>query len=224
MTSLRLVLKAQGTRQNRRGRWLGIFAGAFFFVWLFGAYAFLDASTPPGQRLPGWPAILLIGLIPGAVWYVALVRPNVGRALGLTQAVYSQAVVDAAAIELSVAGLEPARYRWDDIAALERAGKDWRFVGPDGSTVTIVPLELALPKSSWFDAPTLAEAIVERRPDRYALRGGRFEAGLTEFALRAPGDPVGRVRTVMDRRVLGLGIVLFILANIALFWMLSQPR
>ena len=226
MTSLRVVLKAQGARQNRRGRLLGIFAVLFFFAWLFGGYTLLDATTPPDERLPGGLTALLIaiGLIPGAIWYVARVRPRVGRALGLIQATFSQAVVDAAAIELSIEGLEPERYRWEDITALERAGKDWRFVGPDGATVTTVPYELAVPKSSLFDAPTLAEAIVERRPDRYALRGGRFESGLTEFSLREQGDPVGRVRTVVDRRVLGLGIVLFILANIALFWMLSQPR
>jgi hypothetical protein len=223
MTSMRLVLKAQGARQNRKGRWLGIFAVVFFFVWLFGAYAFLDASTPPDRRLPELPTALLIaiGLIPGATWYVALIRPKIGRALGLIQATFSQAVVDAAAIELSIEGREPVRYRWDDITALERAGKDWRFVGPDGSTVTTVPYELAIPKSSWFDAPTLAEAIVERRPDRYALRGGRFESGLTEFALREQGDPVGRVRAEMDPRVLGLGIVLFIIAFILLVIMLE---
>jgi hypothetical protein len=136
MTSVRLVLKAQGARQNRRGRALGIFAVAFFFVWLFGVHALLDATTPPDQPLPGGLTrglLIVIALIPCAVWYVALVRPRVGRVLGLTQATFSQAVVDAAAIELSVEGLEPVRLagtrspRWNGLA---RTGDSWVPMDP----------------------------------------------------------------------------------------------
>lgn len=154
--------------------------------------------------------------------YVSMLRPKLGRSLGLIKADLSRAVIDQSGVELSDEGSAPQRHRWDDVAALEQAGKDWRFVGSEGSVLATIPSELALPRPSWSDAPTLAEAIVEMRPDRYALRGGRFEPGLTEFALRGPDDPVGRVRNVTRWRILVLGIVLFILANVALFWMLSQ--
>jgi len=156
--------------------------------------------------------------------YVAFNRPRIGHALGLTQPVLTRASLDPSGIELSLDGSESEVHRWDEIIAMERAGKAWRLVGPDGSTVVTIPAGLALPRPSWSDGRTLAEAIVEMRPDRYALRGGRFEPGLDEFALRRPGDPVGRVRVVMHRRVLGLGVILFMLAIGLLFWMLPGQQ
>lgn len=223
MTRRPLVLRVESARPNRRARWLGIFAVAFLFVWLFGLNEVLLASDLWG-RLPGWLAgfLIVVAVIPGAVWYVSLVRPRIGHALGLTQAIPSRATLDSSGIELFVEGSVPQRHRWDDINALARADWDWRLVGPDGATVAEIPRELAHPRASWFDAPTLAEAIVHMRPDRYALRGGSFEPGLTEFSLREPGDPVGQVRNVMRWKTLGFGIMLFILAIILLFWMLPD--
>ncbi len=226
MTPRPLVLRAESARPNRRGRWFGVFAVAFFFVWLFALNEVLLASDLR-DGLPGWlPGILIaVAAIPGAVWYVSLVRPRVGHALGLTQAVLSQATLDPSGIELSVHGLVPERHGWGEITGLERTDRDWRLVGQGGATVAEIPRELALPRASWTDAPTLAEAIVDMRPDRYALRGGPFEQGLTEFSLREPGDPVGRVRNVMHRKTLALGVMLFVLAIIFLFWMLPDaPR
>jgi hypothetical protein len=188
--------------------------------------AVLRAAGLPGPQRPGWlrGLLIVVALTPIAVGYVSLVRARVGRALGLTQPILSRAVIDPSGIELSVDGSESQHHRWDDISALERDGRDWRLVGPGDSTVTTIPRELARPRPSWSDAPTLAEAIVEMRPDRFALRGGGFEPGLTEFALRASDDPAGRPRSVTRWRILTVGIALFVLANVVLFWMLSERR
>ena len=222
MTPRAVVLRAESARPNRRGRWLGIFAVPFFFLWLFGLTQGLRAIDPDG-RLPGWQTSLLIAVavVPIAVWYVSLVRPRVGHALGLTQALMSQATLYPSGIELSIDGSVPERHGWDDVSGLERTDRDWRLVGPGGATVAEIPRELALPRASWFDAPTLAEAIVEIRPDRYALRGGSWEPGLTEFALREAGDAIGRPREVMHSTALAVGVVLLLVAFLLLVIMLD---
>lgn len=207
----------------RRGRWFAIAAIAFFFLWLLGADAVLRAAGLPSPQRPGWLRGLLaaVALAPIAVGYVSLVRPGIGAALGLIDP-KARAIIDASGIDVSFEGAAPEVHRWDDIAALERDGPDWRLIGTDGSTVAAVARELAHPRPSWFDAPTLAEAIVEMRPDRFSLRGGQYEPGLSEFALREPGDPVGRPRRLVRWWALGLGIVLFVTANILLYWLLSD--
>lgn len=142
--------------------------------------------------------------------------------MGLTRAGPTRATLDSTGIELSVDGAVPELHEWNEISAMERAGKDWQLVGPDASVVAMIPYRLAHPRPSWSDAPTLAEAIVEMRPDRYALRGGSWEPGLTEFGIREPGDPVGRLRRTDRPKLLRLGIVLAVVAFVLLSWMLSQ--
>jgi hypothetical protein len=220
------VLHSSHVPKTRRGRWFLIFAGAFFFVWLFGMNEVLLSLEPPGQRSPGWlrAILIFIAVIPIAIAYVAFTRFRLGRTLGLIQPIPSRAVLDPAGIELSLDGSAPEVHRWDDIVAMEKAGKDWRLVGPDGSTVAAIPRGLVYPRPSWSDAPSLAEAVVDMRPDRFALRGGRFEPGLTELALREPNDPFGRPRLVMHYDLLVIGVVFFILAFFLLVVMLEQPR
>lgn len=198
------------------------FAVAFFFGWMFGMNAVLLSLE---LRLPSWLSVplIFIGVIPIVIVYVALIRFRLGHALGLIQSIPTQAVLDAAGIELSRDGSAPELYRWDDIVAMERLGKDWRLVGLDESTVAAIPAGLARPRPSWSDAPTLAEAVVDMRPDRFALRGGTFEPGMTEFALRQPNDPVDRPMLVMRYDLLVIGIVLFLLAFCLLVIMLGQP-
>ena len=182
--------------------------------------------VPPGQRLPGWLSgpLFLVGVIPIVIAYIASVRFRLGHALGLIQSIPTRAVLDPAGIELSLDGSAPEVYPWDEIVALEKLGKEWRLVGPDGSTVAAIPAGLAFPRPSWSDAPSLAEAVVDTRPDRFALRGGTFDPGVTEFALREPDDPAGRPRVVMRYDLLVAGVVLFILAFFLLVVMLEPPR
>ena len=182
--------------------------------------------VPPGQRLPGWlgGTVIIIAVIPMVVAYVAFVRFRLGRALGLIQSTPTQAALDQSGIELSLEGSRPESHRWDDIVAMEKFGKDWRLVGPDGSTVVAIPAGLAYPRPSWSDAPSLAEAVVDMRPDRYALRGGKFEPGVTEFRLRELSDPIGRPRVVMHYDLLAVGVIMFILAFFLLVVILDQPR
>lgn len=189
--------------------------------------AVLLSVTPPGHRLPGWLGgiLILIAVIPLLTAYIAFVRYRVGRAMGLIKSIPTRAVLDPSGIELSLDGSAAEVHRWEDIVTMEKAGKDWRLVGSDGSTVVAIPAGLALPRPSWSDAPTLAEAIVEMRPDRFALRlGGTFEVGLTEFDLRESGDPVGRPRVAMNYSLVAGGAVLFVIAFFLLVILLEQPR
>jgi hypothetical protein len=212
----RLVLRAQGTRPTRRSRWFQILAIAFMFIWLIGLNEVHLALPRPLSRWLATPAFA-VAFVPFAVWYMSRIWPRLGHALGMTQDILSRATLDPTGIELSGEGLAPQRHRWDDIAALERADRDWRLVGLDGATVADVPHELALPQSSWSDAPTLAEAIVEMRPDRFALRGGLWRPGLTEMALRETADPVGRPKVAMRLDMVLTGVLLLVGAMVVVF-------
>ncbi len=202
-----------------------IFAIAFFFVWMLGLNELLFGLELP-RPLPRWLAAILlaIAVVPFGVHFASIVSRRIGNALGMTEVTLSRAALDYSGIELSGGRSAAQRHRWDDIAALERADRDWRLVGPDGATVADIPHELALPKPSWFDAPTLAEAIVEMRPDRFALRGGTWRPGLTEMALRGTADPVGRPRVVPHLDIVLAGVLLVVGAMLVLFVVLEQPR
>jgi hypothetical protein len=161
------VLHSSHVPKTRRGRWFLIFAVVFFFAWIFGTNALLLEFKAPGHPLPGWLAwiLIVVAVIPIVIAYTAFVRLRLGRAMGLIQSIPTQAVLDPSGIELSLDGSEAEVHRWEEIVAMERAGNDWRLVGPDGSTVMAIPAGLAVPRPSWFDASTLAEAVVDMRPD-----------------------------------------------------------
>jgi hypothetical protein len=215
------VLRAQGSRPTRRAHWFQILAIAFMFIWLIGLNEVHLALPRP---LPRGLATLAIAIAfgPSLVWYVSRIWPRLGYALGMTQTILSRAALDPTGIELSGEGSAAQRHRWDDIAALERADRNWRLIGPDGATVADIPHELALPRSSWSDAPTLAEAIVEMRPDRFALRGGVWRPGMTEMALREAADPVGRPKVAMRLDMVLAGVLLLIGAMLVVFVMLES--
>jgi hypothetical protein len=187
LRTLPLVLHARD-RPTRRGRWFGVAAIAFGPLWLWGADALLDVAGMPWPASPFWlrVAFYVTAVLP-VLWYIgAHLRPTFGRALGWLEPVPAKATIDASGIALVMEGAPPQVVPWSAIGALTRSGGTWRFFGLDGAVLATIPRELAYPRFSLFDDPTLAEAIVQVRPDRYVLRGGHFlrSHAATEFGLR----------------------------------------
>ena len=83
---------------------------------------------------------------------------------------------------------------WTDVASLTQRGRVWDLMDVDGSVIGELGEELAYPRAQgWTDSRSLAERVVELRPDRYAVRGsgGWTTAVPSEFALRTASDVVG---------------------------------
>jgi hypothetical protein len=214
-----LPVRIDGRPENTRvGTSIGYLSYAFILVWLLAIDAILRGVGLPNDHRPVALRIALIalGFVPlTVVTYVAR-RPTIARRLGWIKTLPAKASIDLEGLRLTLDGIEMPRLRWDDVASLEQAGRDWRLVGLDGSGLATVPASLMWPRPSWTDAPSFAELVVELRPDRYALRGERYEPGLTEFSIRQPDDLVGRPRHGVKKRVLSLGIVLAIVAFVLL--------
>jgi hypothetical protein len=213
-----IVVEGGYPTKTLRGNLLGWLAFAFVFLWVFGIDAILRAIGLPNSERPFIVRVLLLGVafVPFALWYLVLSRPALARQLGVIEALPIRALLAPASLVLVVGGERRPAIAWDAIAALERSDDTWRLVAIDGSTLATIPVWLMYPPPSWTDAPTFAELIVQMRPDRFALRGERFEPGMTEFALRRPDDVVGRPRRTIHRRVLTLGIALAIVAFVLL--------
>ena len=204
--------------QTRLGTSIVYLSFAFILVWQLAIDAALRGIGIPNDHRPLALRLALIALafVPlGVVSYVAQ-RPTLGRRLGWIKSLPSTAWIDPDGLRLSLDGVELPRIRWDDVASLAQAGRDGRLVGIDGVLLATIPASLMWLPSSRTDAPSFAELVVQLRPDRFALRGERFEAGMTEFSLRRPEDIVGRPRRGMQKRVLAVGIVLAVVAFVLL--------
>jgi hypothetical protein len=214
-----LPIRIEGPPEyTRLGTSIGYLSYAFILVWLLAIDAVLRAAGLPNDHRPFALrlALIVLAFVPFAIVIYVVRRPNIARRLGWIKALPAKAVFDPEGVRLTLDGMEMPPIRWEDVAALEPAGRDWRLVGVDGAELARVPASLMWPPASWTDAPSFAELVVQLRPDRFAMRGERFEAGMTEFSLRRPGDIVGRPRRGTQKRVLALGIVLAVVAFILL--------
>ena len=216
-------LRAAGAKQTRRNLWYRVVATAFMFAWLFGIDALLREAGWPGSQRPLWMrlALVSIAVLPIAVYLLASIQPRLGRALGLIAELPARAILDPSGLTLWIDDRPPIRHQWPEIESLEPDGRDWRLTGSGDETIARIPRELVRPRATWLSAPTLAEAIVAIRPDRYALRGRTSDAGMTEFGLRQVGDPYGVATRRGRPGILAAGTVLFAVAFVALVWLLD---
>jgi hypothetical protein len=118
-------------------------------------------------------AIVNIALIPVVV---VVASPALRRVPGFGWMFLSPqplAIVRPEGMELHLPESGTRTYGWDEIGSLKVLVEGWRYWGelrdPDGSLVERIPDTLIHPKTGWFTASTLAESIVQARPDRYAL-------------------------------------------------------
>ncbi|HEX9634410.1 MAG TPA: hypothetical protein VGB34_02875 [Candidatus Limnocylindria bacterium] len=122
------------------------------------------------------------------------------------------AVVDPTELALRLPGAGERRFKWDDVGSL-RFKRGWNaeseLRSPDGQLLAEVPEEIVHPKVYWSSAHTLAESVVQARPDRFALAADRASLGRpASFDLRerigSGVDPADWKR----RRDAFLGIIL----------------
>ena len=212
--SVPTIVVASSARKTARGRWLLRGTAAFILLWVIVANEVLQGVPIEGQ--PSRWVVFGVGFAPFVLVYAALLRDNVARRLGLIEALPARAAIDGAGVTLTIDGKTLPVIPWTSVAALQPSGREWQLVASDGSKLATIPAELMYPRPSWTDAPSFAEVVVQMRPDRYALRGKRFEAGLTEFSIRRPEDVVGRPSHGVQKRVLAVGIVLAVVAFVLL--------
>ena len=166
--------------------------------WLLLSLLVLDAALtamglPPGERsLPLRLTIVAIGALPVAI---VLLSPLLVRLPGfdwLFLRPQRMALLDSTELTLLLPKGGERRYRWEDIGSLKFKGR-WNggseLHSPDGKLLAEVPDEIVHPKQGWRTADTLAESVVQVRPDRFALATDRPSLGRpASFDLR---DRVG---------------------------------
>lgn len=146
--------------------------------WLLLSLLMLDAALtamglPPGERsLPLRLTIVAIGALPVAI---VLFSPLLVRLPGfdwLFTRPQPTAVLNPTDLTLLLPSGGERRYRWEDIASLKFKGR-WNggseLRSPDGELLADIPDEIVHPKPGWRSADTLAESVVQVRPDRFAL-------------------------------------------------------
>lgn len=175
------------------GRWLGYLAWPWALGFLVAGNELLRAVGYPAEQPPLVLrlAVIAIAAAPGAVWFVTQTRLGQVRGLRRLRAQPQPlARVDRHGIELSLPGHGVRRFDWEAVSRLDVINswlhQDGRLIGTNGSTLAGIPESLVYPRSPTWRAlwtRTLAQVVVEVRPDRYALSGANWAGLLDAFAL-----------------------------------------
>jgi hypothetical protein len=184
--------------------------------------AVLRAVGVPNNARPDWlrVGVVLVALLPLIVYVISSLWPGRRFTRALAQE-GAWARIDEHGIELWLA--PNTIHPWAAVAGLSQHGRVWDLVGMDGSVIGELGEELVYPRGQgWTDSRSLAEQVVELRPDRYAVRGsgGWTTAVPSEFALRTASDVVG----VPSRRNPIVPVVFGLLAVITLVAVLLWLR
>lgn len=233
MTGEVLRVKPPRPTLTRSGRLLGLLALPWALGFLLAAgplLATLGYSLGPQSPILLRVMVLAIGLTPAVIW---MGHPWLGRAPGfrwLLESPQPFASLDSQGIALTLPGDGTRRVEWEHVASLvprrpwrERA----RLVGVDGSTLVVIPDSLIHPKTAQGSSRTLAQLIVDVRPDRFALSDADWTGRPDAFSLR---DAVGHfdVRLAVRRRTaVSAGLVLVLIGvtlGAAMLWLASNAR
>lgn len=169
------IVRPASPAYTRARLWLGYLCMPFCIAFLLIADSLLtDVGLPPGER----PGIVRAAMVTFALVPLALVvaSPALRRVPGFGWMFLSPqplAVIRPEGMELHLPESGIRTYGWDEIGSLKVVVEGWRYWGelraPDGALIEKVPDTLIHPKTGWFTASTLAESIVQARPNRYAL-------------------------------------------------------
>lgn len=217
---------------TRSGRLLGLLALPWALGFLLAAgplLAVLGISLGPQSPLLLRVIVLAVGLIPAVIW---MGHRWLGRAPGfrwLLESPQPFASLDSQGIALTLPGDGTRRLEWDQIAALvpRRWRERARLVGVEGSTLAVIPDGLVHPQTGQGSGRTLAQLIVDERPDRFALSHADWAGRPDAFSTR---DAVGHfdVRLAARRRtavLAGFAVVLIGATLIAAtLWFASTAR
>jgi hypothetical protein len=171
---LSVVVRPRRPVFTNLGTWLVRLSLPWALVSLFATDAALSAAgLTPGER----PLALRLSIAAIAVAPVTVVlfSPMLVRLSGLDWLFLRPqplAIVDPTELTLRLPGVGERRFRWEDVGSLRFKGS-WNggseLRSPDGQLLADVPDELVHPKIYWSSAYTLAESVVQARPDRFAL-------------------------------------------------------
>jgi hypothetical protein len=176
---------------------------------------------PPALRL----AVVIVAAAPTvalllepALWRI----PRLGPAIA---ALRGGAVIDEDGIEVSGRGTGTRRFRWDDIGglAVHRGGlrDPAELLALDGTVLAALPESLAYPRRQ----QSLAEIVVNARPDRYVLSGANAFGRPDEFRLKGAGAPLDVAAVTRRRRqvIAVLWILLLLLAVVGTALLIRAP-
>jgi hypothetical protein len=171
--------------------------------------------------------MISVGVAPAALY---LLIPRLGKAsrfAWLAARPQPGAVLGSTGIELNLPGIGTRSFRWDEVGSMSMEHRLQSFGelrDADGQTLVTIPESLIYPRGPhwWDDGDTLAQAVVNTRPDRYELTGPKSLVG-------RPGefDLIGR-RTALDvpawrrRQHLFLGVLLLI-SMLVIWFTLAAP-
>ena len=158
-------------------------------VALFGLDEVLEwVGVPPGTRPFGVRLVILVAaLTPVAV---VVLSPVLLRFRGfdwLFVRPQPLAVVDRNVLHLRLPRIGEIALPWEHVGSMAIRGR-WNATSelrsPAGDVLATVPDELVHPRVYWRTAFTLAESVVQTRPDRYALTPGFGVGRPSSFDLR----------------------------------------
>ena len=175
------LIRADSVELTRVGKLLGISVLPWALSWLLLSDALLSGIGLSNDVRPGWLKFiwLFVALLPLGIAILSGLAP--GRPV---TRLFAGAPTW---VRISQQGLEvwtrPGRpYRWDEIERLARVGGQWELKGVDGAPIAEIPKSLAYPRPGWTDARSLAERIVDYKPELFQLAGqGGLVAGASEF-------------------------------------------
>ena len=180
------VIRARSVEHTRVGKLLDLVVLPWALGWLLLSDALLSRVGLSNDVRPDWLQLLWLSVafIPLGVAIVSGLAP--GRPI-------TRLFADPAPwVRISEQGIEvwrrPGRpYRWDEVERLTRVGGSWQLSGVDGALITAIPESLAYPSPGWTDARSLAERIVDYKPELFQLAGeGGLIAGASEFVPAGP--------------------------------------
>jgi hypothetical protein len=218
------LIRARSVEHTRVGKLLDIVVLPWALGWLLLSDALLSQIGLSNDVRPGWLKLIWLS--------VALVPLGVAILSGLApgRPIIRLFAEPAPWVRISQRGIEvwrrPGRpYRWDEIECLTRVGGLWELSGVDGTLIAEIPESLTYPSPGWTDARSLAERIVDYKPELFQLAGqGGLIAGASEFVPAGPDAERSSQRTsALVPRLLIIGLLAFGVVMLIVLWTQGPP-
>ena len=172
-----VVLRPSKPAFTQAGRAFLLLSVPWVFVALVASESLLTAvGLSPAER-PSSLQLVVVMVAFGPVFVAMLHRP-ISRLRGfgwLLESPQPSARVDEGGLELVLPGEGVRRFGWSEMTELVVVQATWfsamhgELRGPYGSTLATIPHSLMHPRVEWGEFRTLAQAIAEANPGRYAL-------------------------------------------------------
>lgn len=233
-----IVLEARAAL-TRAGKGFVVFA----LLWMVAVVILVEAVF--GPVVPGEPShasaralLFIVALVPGAIVVAARWLGRHRPFRWLLRRPQPSVTVDDRGLEVCLPDRGCRSIPWEEIGRLGPAGLRWRqrlfafdppfdLTAPDGRLVMTIGYGLHHPRPRPWHARsrTLAEVVVERRPDRYGLLKPGPLTPHVLFALLADAPPQSEIRTAQRRRRIaarGLVAAMVLVAVVLMIWQLAS--